>query len=329
MISVIVPAYNAAITLPACLEALRNQTLPPDEVIVVDDGSHDQTVQIARNFGVQVLEQAHQGPAVARNLGIDHARGDIILLTDADCEPMPTWIAEMLRPFDDPRVMGVKGSYRTHQREIVAQLVQCEFEERYDRLEQRETIDFIDTYSAAFRLAVLRKLGGFDPAFPQANNEDVELSYRLAHSGCRLMFNRQAIVYHRHPFTWRSYMIRKIKRGYWRMMVYKLYPDKAVRDSYTPQMLKVQIALIYLIVGLAVLAFIFLPLLWGVLAALISLWCSAIPFTRRARQQEKLPMIAALYFVFLRAVAFSIGVTCGMVGMIFFRPQLQNDREIQ
>jgi glycosyltransferase involved in cell wall biosynthesis len=327
MISIIIPAYNAAQTLPACLEALKKQTQPPDEIIVVDDGSQDQTAQVARAHGAHLLEQPHQGPAAARNLGIDLASGNIVLFTDADCEPEPTWVTEMMRPFADPRVVGVKGSYRTHQQERVARLAQCEFEERYDRLERLATIDFIDSYSAAFRLAVLREMGGFDPAFPQANNEDVDLSYRLARAGCRLMFNRQAVVYHRHANSWRAYLRHKIKRGYWRMMVYRLHPGKAMRDSYTPQMLKVQIALIFLVLGLAGLAFVFPSLVWGVGVALIGLGLSAIPFIRRAIQYDHALMIAALVFIVVRALAFAIGVAGGTVGMIFFHPALSRKKE--
>ena len=327
MISVIIPAYNAAQTLPACLAALQGQTRPPGEIIVVDDGSQDQTAQVARAYGVQLLEQPHQGPAAARNLGIRQARGDIILLTDADCEPEPTWVAEMTRPFADPRVVGVKGSYRTYQQERVARLAQVEFEERYDLLERLSTIDFIDTSAAAFRLAALREMGGFDPAFPQAVSEDVEFSYRLARAGYRLVFNRQAVVYHRHPSTWRAYLRRKIKFGYWRMIVYRLHPGKALRDSYTPQLLKVQIVLMYLVLGLAGLAFIFPLLGWGALAALIGLCLSAIPFVRRVAQQDHALVVVAPLFIVMRALASAIGVAGGIVGMFFFRPALPHNRE--
>jgi len=327
MISVIIPAYNAAQTLPACLAALQGQTHPPGEIIVVDDGSQDQTVQAARAYGAQLLEQPHQGPAAARNLGIRQARGDIILLTDADCEPVPAWVAEMTRPFADPQVAGVKGSYRTHQQERVARLAQVEFEERYDLLERLATIDFIDTSAAAFRLAALREMGGFDPAFPQAVSEDVEFSYRLARAGYRLVFNRQAVVYHRHPSTWRAYLRRKIKFGYWRMIVYRLHPGKALRDSYTPQLLKVQIVLMYLVLGLAGLAFIFPLLGWGALAALIGLCLSAIPFVRRVAQQDHALVVVAPLFIVMRALASAIGVAGGIMGMFLFRPALPHNRE--
>ena len=322
MISIIVPAYNAAQTLPVCLAALQRQTQPSDEIIVVNDGSQDQTAQVPREFGALLLEQPHQGPAAARNLGLRQANGDIVLLTDADCEPEPTWVAEMIRPFADPRVMGVKGSYRTHQQARVARLAQCEFEERYDMLERLPTIDFIDSHAAAFRTSVLRESGGFDPAFSQANNEDVDLSYRLAEKGLKLVFNRQAVVYHRHPATWGAYLRLKIKRGYWRMVVYRLHPRKALRDSYTPQLLKMQVFLLYLLGSLAVLALIWPVFVWGAIISLGCLFLSTIPFTQRVMQQDSSLAIWAPFFITGRAFAFAIGTFIGIIGMLVFRPAL-------
>ena len=319
MITVVVPAYNAAQTLPACLGALQNQTHPVDEIIVVNDGSKDETAKIAESFNVKVINQSHQGPAVARNLGLSNAHNDIVFFTDADCEPISSWAAEMLAPFSDPLVVGVKGSYRTHQKEIVARLVQYEFEERYDKLERHATIDFIDTYAAAFIKAVISKIGGFDPAFPRAVSEDAELSYRLSRAGYRLVFNRSAVVYHRHPYTWKAYVRRKIKFSYWRMMAYRLHPTKFLRDSYTPQVLKIQIMLGYVIFGFTGLA-IYNPIfLCGTVLALGCLLVSAIPFIRRVKKYENSLFFASLAFVLVRSLAFAIGAASGMVGMLFFQ----------
>lgn len=315
----VVPAYNALNVLPGCLAALRQQTRPPNEIIVVDDGSPDRTTQVAEEGGATVIRQAHQGPAAARNLGSAHAHGDIILFTDADCEPLPEWVAQMVAPLSDPQVSGVKGAYRTRQTSIVARLAQCEFEERYDLLERAGQIDFVDSYAAAFRAAALKDSGGFDPAFPSANNEDVELSYRLASRGCRLVFNRQAIVYHRHADSWRKYWRLKILRGYWRMIVYRRYPRKAWRDSYTPQLLKLQILLVYLSVLFASAAF-FIPAA-GIAAAILLgvLIFSALPFARKVRRAQPDLASWAIPFVVLRAVAFAIGVAGGLIGMIWAR----------
>src|SRR3954465_2170240 len=81
--SVVIPAYNAAGVLPACLAALREQTYPADglEIIVVDDGSEDATPIIAAAAGARVLRQPNRGPAAARNQGAAAATGDIVLFT--------------------------------------------------------------------------------------------------------------------------------------------------------------------------------------------------------------------------------------------------------
>lgn len=317
MISVIVPAYNAAARLGNCLTALQQQTCPPTEIIVVDDGSEDNTIAVAQRRGAQVITQDHRGAPSARNMGTQQACGDIILFTDADCEPAPDWIAEMVQPFSDPDVAGVKGAYSTRQREIVARLAQCEVEERYDRLEQFSTIDFVDGYSAAFRASALRHVGGFAPVF--LGDEDGDLSYRLVRRGFKLKFNRRAKVYHWHPTTWGDYWRRKIWRGYWRTVVFRFHLRKTLHDTHTPQLLKVHILLVYLGIALIV-AVLFSPaLVW-----LLAVWCivsflSAIPFALKVFQVDRPLAIWAWIFIAVRATAFAIGAVGALIGMLFFR----------
>jgi glycosyltransferase involved in cell wall biosynthesis len=314
----VVPAYNAMATLSGCLASLQKQDRIPDEIIVVDDGSTDETGSVAQRFGAKVIRQEHHGAAAARNLGIQQAQGEIVLFTDADCAPASNWVSEMLGPFADPGVAGVKGAYRTRQNEVVARLVQQEFEERYDRLERLASIDLIDTYAAAFRTCVLRQIGGFEPALP--HNEDVELSYGLAGAGYKLMFNRRAAVYHRHPVTWGAYISTKIKRGFWRMVVYRFHPRKAVIDSYTPQLLKLQVFLVYGVITGMTLALVWPIAGWVAGISLACLLVSAIPFLVRLRKSDSQIAPWAMIFVTFRAVAFALGVAAGLVGMIVFRP---------
>jgi glycosyltransferase involved in cell wall biosynthesis len=91
LVSVVIPAYDAEAYLAATIESVLAQTYRPIEVLVIDDGSHDGTVALARSFGdpVRVIEQANKGPAGARNTGFAEARGVIIALLDADDLWMP------------------------------------------------------------------------------------------------------------------------------------------------------------------------------------------------------------------------------------------------
>src|SRR5689334_14243206 len=119
-VSIVVPAHNAAHTLPACICALLKQDLTqPYEIIVVDDGSTDETASLGSLCArrVRVLRQERKGPAAARNRGIREACGRVVLFTDADCEPMAGWASALVRALDGGAA-GAKGTYRTRQRSI-------------------------------------------------------------------------------------------------------------------------------------------------------------------------------------------------------------------
>jgi glycosyltransferase involved in cell wall biosynthesis len=89
-ISVVIPAYNAAVFLPRCLESVFAQTLKPDEVIVVDDGSTDNSAALAAGLGAKVISRRNGGLSAARNTGIQNASSEWIALLDADDMWVPT-----------------------------------------------------------------------------------------------------------------------------------------------------------------------------------------------------------------------------------------------
>ncbi len=315
--SVIVPAYNAEKTIADCLRALGCQSLVPAdyEVIVVDDGSKDGTAEVVKTFPVRYLHQANRGPATARNHGAREARGGIILFTDSDCVPVADWLAEMAKPFGDPDVVAVKGAYRTNQRSLTARFAQVEFDERFELLKRAASIDMVDTYSAAYRKDVFRQAGGFDESFPVANNEDTELSYKLSRMGRKMVFNPEAVVYHlNHPDSLRRYARLKFWRGYWRMVVYRRYPDKMMKDSYTPQTLKLQILFLFLTAG-----WLSAMLLWpkGIvypLAVTLVLYCmSMAPFALLAISRDPVVGMLSPFFLSVRAASLGLGFLWGVL----------------
>jgi cellulose synthase/poly-beta-1,6-N-acetylglucosamine synthase-like glycosyltransferase len=312
-VSVVVPARNAGQTIGECLDSLLTQSEPREryEVIVVDDGSTDGTRLVVQGYEVTLLDQSHEGPAAARNRGVAASSGEVVLFTDADCVPAPDWIDEMARPFQDQDVVGVKGAYRTRQRGVMPRFVQCEYEERYERMAKLKQIDFIDTYSAGYRRQIFLTEGGFDTDYPDASVEDQELSFRLAERGYKMVFNPRAIVYHRHPETLRAYFGRKFNIGYWKVRVLRRHPGKALRDSHTPQTLKAQLGLVLVLFVVLLLV----PLRWAIwwAAVLITLLflLSALPFTVRALRKDLLIGLLSPCFLFLRAVALGLGMIKG------------------
>ncbi len=321
--SVIVPAYNSEKTLDRCLESLMHQSMDRSryEVILVDDGSTDQTSSIAKAHDIKYHYQANTGPAGARNNGASLASGAIILFTDSDCEPDHFWLESMTRPFLDPEVSGVKGAYKTLQKEITARFAQAEFKDRFELLKKSDSIDMVDTYSAAFRKSVFIEAGGFDLSFPVANNEDTDLSYRLASSGHRLVFNPDAIVYHTHPDTLKKYLKLKYSRGYWRIIVYARFPEKAIKDSYTPQVIKIQSLLMAGFFALTPFYFFSNPL--QPLALLIpgAVMGSALPFAITVFKADRVVGILSPVFCLLRAAVFALGSLHGALHL--FKKKLQ------
>lgn len=317
--SVVIPVYNAARTLGDCLASLVRQAAPRRdiEIIVVDDGSTDRTADLVAGFpGVRLLRQSHQGPAAARNRGTQEAEGEIVLFTDGDCIPLDNWLQEMLTPFrEDPEIIGVKGAYLTHQRNWTARFVQLEYEDKYDKLAIPPYIDFIDTYSAGYRRAAFLAAGGFDTEFPVACAEDVELSYRLANQGLKMVFNPDARVIHRHPESLRDYLKKKFKFAYWRMLSVKKNPNKILSDSHTPQSMKAQLLLFPALAASLLFAFISPWLARISFIIFILALLTTIPFVMKAVSKD--PAIGALspFFLILRSGAQFLGVCLGMLNL--------------
>ncbi len=318
-VSVVVPARNAASMIDDCLSGLQTQSVPEDryEVIVVDDGSTDETPGIVEKHDVTLVSQPPRGPAAARNKGVATSEGEIVLFTDADCVPDENWIAEMVRSFGDAEVVGVKGVYRTRQKDIVARFVQCEYEERYELMARRRWIDFIDTYSAGYRREVFLAQGGFDTRYPNASVEDQELSFRLAERGHKMVFNPQAIVYHQHPKTLTAYFRRKFNIGYWKMRVLRTHPGKAVSDSHTPQTLKAQMILVATTVALALMGMWQASCCFAAGLSFLLLLVSVMPFSLQALRKDPPVGLVSPFLLLVRALALGLGMVRGSWALLF------------
>lgn len=99
-ISVIIPSLNDAVLLDQCLSALRSQTRLPDEIVVVDNGSTDNTADVAKSFGARVVEEPVRGIPSATARGFDEATCEVLARLDADSIPDETWIERVHDHFD-------------------------------------------------------------------------------------------------------------------------------------------------------------------------------------------------------------------------------------
>ncbi len=312
-VSVIIPTFNGGSRIGNCLTALLPQTeLRKAEILVVNDGSTDNTVDVVLRYpSVRLVNQANGGPAKARNRGAAEASGNMILFTDDDCVPTPGWLDAMLAPFEDPQIVATKGAYRTRQKSLVARFVQIEYEDRYRLMVAFPLIDFVDTYSAAFRRDRFLEMGGYDTSFPVACAEDVELSYRMSARSWKMKFVPEAIVYHTHPDTLATYLRKKYKFAFWRMLAIRKNPEKAIKDTHTPQLMKFQLLFVpVLLLGL-IIDLTLRPQLPMSALVLCLFLVSTLPFAVRAASKDLIVGLLSPLLLALRACAQLLGVAAG------------------
>jgi glycosyltransferase involved in cell wall biosynthesis len=214
-ISVIVPVYNNPGDLRLCLSALRAATTPDTEIIVVDDGSTDETPSVAALMGMPVVALTeNSGPAAARNQGASRARGAILFFVDADVVIAPHAIERVQRFFvDHPQHAGVFGSYDA--RPSCVNMVSRYRNVLHHFVHQRSNPDASTFWAGcgAIRRRAFDEVGGFDAArFPRASIEDIELGYRLRAAGHRIRLDPGLQGTHLKKWTLRSIICTDISR---------------------------------------------------------------------------------------------------------------------
>jgi GT2 family glycosyltransferase len=184
-------------------------------------------------------------------------------------------------------------------------------------LEKQSYIDFIDTYSAAFRREVFIKYGGYDSSFPVACAEDVELSYRMSSEGEKMVFQSKAQVYHTHPDTLVNYLKKKYKFAYWRVLAVKKNPQKAIKDSHTPQLMKIQLLFVPVLI-LSLLGGFLEPWFFGIGGFLLGLFfITTLPLVVRSFHKDKKVALFSPFLLLCRSIAQFFGVLLGSINLLF------------
>jgi GT2 family glycosyltransferase/uncharacterized membrane protein YbhN (UPF0104 family) len=316
--TVIIPARNAAPVLGKCLSSMvsKGADRSPLEVIVVDDGSTDDTAAVAASHGARVLHLTGLGPAAARNAGARAASGDLLVFVDADCSAEQGCFEALLAPFADPAVAGSRGGYTSAQEALLARFVQLEMDEKQARLEESGLVTLLDTACAAYRRTLFMEQGGFDEGLPATSVEDAELSFRLTAQGYHLVYAPSARVRHRHPEQLGNYLWRKLRFGYYRALLYRRYPARVRNDGYTPRLMPLQILLAGIVMATGILGF------WSAAArtlaaaaALLSLLVS-LPLARRAWSSDRRLAMATPILLLLRSCAQGLGLLAGLAQLV-------------
>lgn len=229
-VSVVVPARDAADSLPTLLARLAAQSLPAEdlEVIVVDDCSSDDTACVVERSGLARLVRADRrsGSFRARNLGVAVARGAYLAFTDADCLPAPDWLECALAAFADPGLDLAAGAIHIPlgRRPSTAALIdsaRCLDQERYVRE------GFGATANLVVRREVFERVGGFNDII--ISGGDTEFGHRAIAAGASLRYVTEAVIEHE-PRASAAELARKAFRLGYGAAQQRFHADGPLRD---------------------------------------------------------------------------------------------------
>jgi O-antigen biosynthesis protein len=212
-ISVIVCTRNGSATLRGCLQTLSKQSHPGYEVLLIDDGSTDETPAIAAEFpSVNYHRQEHAGLSAARNLGMKLARHPILAYTDDDCLPDEDWLMHLSRAYDDDSWVAAGGpNLPPPPRNLIEACVAKAPGGPSHVLLNDSEAEHLPGCNLSIRKSALEAIGGFRDEFKTAG-DDVDVCWRLQAAGGKLRFVPAALVWHHRRFTVEAYLQQQ--RGY-------------------------------------------------------------------------------------------------------------------
>ena len=200
------PVFNGGLQLSRCLEALCASAYTNFEVIVVDDCSTDHTPQIIQHYGAEYLRTPHKmGPGGARNLGVEHARGSIVVFVDADVVLPPEALGLVAEDFErDPELAALFGSYDEEPawKDFLSQYKNLMHYYVHQTSSERAITFWAGC--GAVRKEVFVRTGGFNTKkYAKPSIEDIELGYRMTQAGYRILLDKRLNCKHLKRWTWR------------------------------------------------------------------------------------------------------------------------------
>lgn len=225
-ISVIVCVYNGASTLTECLQGLQNLNYSNYEVLVINDGSTDNTLDITSSFDFKIITTQNLGLSYARNLGLEKSQGEIVAYIDVDAYPDPDWLSYLAIEFNSSEFAAIGGPNISPEKVgLISECVNNAPGSPTQVLLTDRTAEHIPGCNMAFRRDRLLEIGGFDSQFRIAG-DDVDVCWKLQENGKTVGFSPAAIVWHYRRNTVKGFWKQQYCYGKAEALLEQKWPKK-------------------------------------------------------------------------------------------------------
>jgi poly-beta-1,6 N-acetyl-D-glucosamine synthase len=241
LVSILIPAYNEGITLENCVVSLFKQTYENYEIVIVNDGSTDDTEKVAwrlrdeyKHHRIRVYSQANGGKAAALNLGIKKAKGEIVVSMDADSMFLPDAVEQLVLSFHDPEVAAVGGNVRVaNQSKWLGMHQAIEYITglaiQRGAFAHMGCMQVISGAIGAFRKDALDKIGGYSK---DTIVEDMDITVTMARRGYKVVYNRAAVAYTEAPESLMAFSKQRYRWVYGGFQVAAKHRDLFMKRHY-------------------------------------------------------------------------------------------------
>jgi glycosyltransferase involved in cell wall biosynthesis len=328
-VTLVVPTLNSAPTLKKCLESAGQLSYPKEksELVVVDGGSRDNTIEIAMSCGAKVLVRPGTSRGAACNEGVHQTSGRIVAFTDADAIVLPDWLSKIVAEMEaDPMLDAIGGpdlGLEDDSSVAMAASTMDLFRRRRDAYGWK-AVDKIKGVNSAYRKDAFVELGGFDDSL--FYGEESELHARMVAGGKKIKYSSDVLVYHRRH----EQSVASLVRAFWssrRMAPALLRPWTilAAMHDVTSSLATLLFLFMAVCIGVPLLVFEliqghFFVLLSGLGTLLMCLFLYSLVAIRRANSTGGLSLfVTVMAILSIQSVLRGVGVAVGVFDLVVLR----------
>ncbi|MBU2564045.1 glycosyltransferase [Patescibacteria group bacterium] len=315
-VTILIPIKNVAKYIKECLDALINQNYPHDkyEIWLLDNNSNDGTLKIVANYPknkVRVIQTGIDSPPIKYNKILPSIKNEIIGLVDGDANVDKEWLKKTVEQLKDPKTAGATGVILTaNSKKLIPRIIGYELQDRYEKMPKE--IKRAATMHIVYKKKIIEEIGGFNEKLK--TGYDAEIGHRINNAGYKIIFVKDAKVWHNHRETLKAFFKQQYEYGKFAVIRYLKLP-KMLKGDEVSSFWMISQPLFYLSSIILLIFWFFYKFSWYlILIPILILFISYIFSTLRLTIKYKDLTAISLFIIYLIR---PIGWTVGAISALF------------